>query len=280
MVWWSSNDRMDLFEQSGAAVCVGCGPARTATTSVEHGAGGWNGHVGGLSCGVQTGRGRLCSARESGDPMVLKHSERSLPTLLALCAATVVVACEPMAPSGDPLSAVPVQAAAAGGDVAPERDPRFPDEGPVELSSEDLQKKPTTAGGGTASTTKVGAAAAPAATSVTTPAASAASTASTASEATPQAQPVVQASAQAVSATAAATAGWPIRLVRTHLDEQPPSAILALPDGRRIVVSPGDMVPERGLVVMAIGRERVQLAAINSNGDHATVVPMELSAQY
>lgn len=209
--------------------------------------------------------------------MVLKHSERCLPTLLALCAATVLVACEPMAPSGDPLSAVPVQAAAAGGDVAPERDPRFPDEGPVELSSEDLQKKPTTAGGGTASTTRVGAAAAPAAASSATPATPATPAAS---ETVPQAQPVVQASAQAVAATAAATAGWPIRLVRTHLDEQPPSAILALPDGRRIVVSPGDMVPERGLVVMAIGRERVQLAAINSNGDHATVVPMELSAQY
>ena len=73
---------------------------------------------------------------------------------------------------------------------------------------------------------------------------------------------------------------WPVRLVRTHLDEQPPSAVLALPDGRRIVVSPGDMVPERGLVVMAIGKERIQLAAISSRGDHATVVPMELSAQY
>ena len=206
--------------------------------------------------------------------MVLKHSERCLPTLLALCAATVLVACEPMAPSGDPLAAVPVQAAATGGEVTPERDARFPDEGPVELSSEDLQKKPTTAGGGTASTTKVGAAAAPASASVAKPAAPAAS------EPAPQAQPVAQASAQAAAATATATAGWPIRLVRTHLDEQPPSAILALPDGRRIVVPPGDMVPERGLVVMAIGRERVQLAAINSNGDHATVVPMELSAQY
>jgi hypothetical protein len=97
---------------------------------------------------------------------------------------------------------------------------------------------------------------------------------------TPTADPKTAMRPSAAPVSASGTMGWPVRLVRTHLDEQPPSAILAMPDGRRIVVSPGDMVPERGLVVMAIGRERVQLAAVNSNGDHATVVPMELTAQY
>ncbi len=176
-----------------------------------------------------------------------------------------------MDPSGDPLAPVPVVAAVAGG--APpvgnltEGDPRFAPE-PVVLGSEDLQAKPTGDGGGT---TKVG--------STMAPAASASGNVPIVDDSEGP-QSAAQASADMAAASSAATMGWPIRLVRTHLDEQPPSAVLALPDGRRIVVSPGDMVPERGLVVMAIGKERVHLAAINSKGDHATVVPMELTAQY
>ena len=90
------------------------------------------------------------------------------------------------------------------------RDPRFPDEGPVELARK-ISRKSDHSGGGTASTTAVGAAAAPAATNVTTPAASAhrlhrdgaAGAARGAGERAGR------------RGHRAATAGWPIRLVRT-----------------------------------------------------------------
>ncbi|HCH63448.1 MAG: hypothetical protein CL927_13230 [Deltaproteobacteria bacterium] len=203
--------------------------------------------------------------------MALNPSNRSLLATLALCASTALMACEQMEPSGNPLVAVSVQTGASAGEGASQVDTRFSDADPFEISSEDLNSKSSDSASGATPATKVGAAAAPAA-----PVVPATTTAAPAA----QPQPVAQASAQAVAMSTAATTEWPIRLVRTHLDEQPPSAILALPDGRRIVVSPGDMVPERGLVVMGIGRERVQLAAIRSNGDHATVAPMELSAQY
>jgi hypothetical protein len=161
-------------------------------------------------------------------------------------------------------------APASGGSVAP-ADERFSDEPPVVMGSEDLKADPVGGTGG--ASVKVGAAVPPAPEANTEPVVEAAPV---------EAQPLVESSppSAAPAVVPGGSMAWPVRLVRTHLDEQPPSAILALPDGRRIVVSPGDMVPERGLVVMAIGRERVQLAAINSKGDHATVVPMELTAQY
>jgi len=182
------------------------------------------------------------------------------------------MACEPMDPSGKPLSPVPVVAAVRGmptgaGDIA-SGDPRFKGDDPVVLKSEDLRVAPDADVSGAGGATRVGSTVAP----------------HTDSAATPQVAATVPAAPVApttvATAPTASMSGWPVRLVRTHLDEQPPSAILALPDGRRIVVSPGDMVPERGLVVMAIGKERVQLAEISSRGDHASVTPIELSAQY
>lgn len=180
----------------------------------------------------------------------------------------LAVGCEPMDPSENPLE--PVTVAASTGDTAPAdstledqiksgKDPRFGDE-PATLTSEDTQVDPTKgseSGGGGKSPTTAGDAAAASTTSAD-------SMASTTSGVAP----------------AATLSAWPVRLVRTHLDEQPPSAVLAMPDGRRVVVSPGDMVPERGLIVMAIGKERVQLAQVSSRGDHATVAPVELTAQY
>lgn len=200
--------------------------------------------------------------------MLLRATTRSVSLSLTALVAVGLTACEPMDPSGDPLAAVPVMAAVPGtqpGAGSLEgNDPRFAAD-PVELTSEQLKAKPDEDGGGGAPTVKVG--------STMTPASSASTAASTP-------EPVSATSATAAAVVPGGSMAWPVRLVRTHLDEQPPSAVLALPDGRRIVVSPGDMVPERGLVVMAIGKERVQLAAISSRGDHATVVPMELSAQY
>jgi len=181
------------------------------------------------------------------------------------------MACEPMDPSGKPLSPVPVVAAVPG--MSPgavdlsKADPRFEGDDPVTLKSEDLRVDTEDGASGAGGAVRVGSTVTPHTDAGATPAAPQADAAA----------PVVAASAPASSS---AMGGWPVRLVRTHLDEQPPSAILALPDGRRIVVSPGDMVPERGLVVMAIGKERVHLAEVSSVGDHATVTPIELTAQY
>ena len=185
------------------------------------------------------------------------------------------MACEQMEPSGSPFSAVPVQPVGTAADEADtEADDRFSDL--ADMPSEDLRQGAT--GTGSEDAVRVGAAVSPHTAPAPAPATA------------PQAPEVVAASvvtpvavapvAAAAPASTGAMGAWPVRLVRTHLDEQPPSAILALPDGRRIVVSPGDMVPERGLVVMAIGKERVQLASVSSVGDHATVTPLELSSQY
>ena len=71
-----------------------------------------------------------------------------------------------------------------------------------------------------------------------------------------------------------------VRLVRTLPDTQPPRAILGLPDGTEIVVSPGSMVPAHGLVVVAIGRQSAQLARVTALGDHASVDSVTLTSMY
>lgn len=64
---------------------------------------------------------------------------------------------------------------------------------------------------------------------------------------------------------------WGIRLVSTVIDAQPPRAIIGLADGTEAVVQPGDLVPAAHLVVLAIGRDAVQIAQITPEGDHARV---------
>jgi len=73
---------------------------------------------------------------------------------------------------------------------------------------------------------------------------------------------------------------WPVRLVDTFPSHQPPRALLGLPDGREIVVKPGTMVPEQGLVVIAIGENSAELARVTPAGDHATVQSLTLRSQY
>jgi hypothetical protein len=90
----------------------------------------------------------------------------------------------------------------------------------------------------------------------------------------------VPAVAASVNIAAPAASGWPVRLVRTLPDTQPPRAILGLPDGTEIVVSPGSMVPAHGLVVVAIGRQSAQLARVTALGDHASVDSVTLTSMY
>jgi hypothetical protein len=74
--------------------------------------------------------------------------------------------------------------------------------------------------------------------------------------------------------------GWPLRLVSTVHQAQPPRAILGLPDGRELVVIPGEMLAEERLVILAIGDGIIQVAKIGANGDHAEIDSRTLTAQY
>jgi len=64
---------------------------------------------------------------------------------------------------------------------------------------------------------------------------------------------------------------WGVRVVAVLVDAQPPRAILGLSDGTEKVVEPGTLLPEAGLVVMAIGRDAVQLAEVVPKGDHVRI---------
>lgn len=73
---------------------------------------------------------------------------------------------------------------------------------------------------------------------------------------------------------------WPVRLVSTVAAAQPPRAILGTADGRELVVTPGSLLAEQGLVVMAVTDGRVTVARVRPDGDHAAIESVELVAQY
>lgn len=73
---------------------------------------------------------------------------------------------------------------------------------------------------------------------------------------------------------------WPVRLVSTIPQAQPPRAVLGLPSGLEIVVSPGSMLAEQGLVVVSVSAGKVDLAQIEPAGDHAKITQITLTAQY
>lgn len=88
----------------------------------------------------------------------------------------------------------------------------------------------------------------------------------------------VGASLATPTAVFAPSEGWPVRLVATVPGAQPPRAILGLPGGEELVVTPGTMVPGANLIVVAIGRQTVDVAEITAVGDHATVKARTLHA--
>lgn len=71
-----------------------------------------------------------------------------------------------------------------------------------------------------------------------------------------------------------------LRLVSTVVDAQPPRAILGMPSGDEQVVQPGTLLPEVGVVVLAIGQDVVQVAEIVPVGDHARVDTRLLTSMY
>ena len=64
---------------------------------------------------------------------------------------------------------------------------------------------------------------------------------------------------------------WGVRLMATLHDVQPPRAVLSLSDGQELVVQPGQMLPEHKLVVLAVGRDAVQIARVTPQGYFAKV---------
>lgn len=75
-------------------------------------------------------------------------------------------------------------------------------------------------------------------------------------------------------------ASFGIRVLAVLLDMQPPRAVLGLPDGREQVVTPGAMLPAEGLVVLAIGRDAVQIAKVTPSGFYARVDTQTVRALY
>jgi len=96
----------------------------------------------------------------------------------------------------------------------------------------------------------------------------------------PSAAPPVATPTAAAPADGASAEGWPLRLVSTVHQAQPPRAILGLPDGRELVVTPGDILAEEKIVILAIGDGIIQVAEISPNGDHAEIASRTLTAQY
>jgi hypothetical protein len=73
---------------------------------------------------------------------------------------------------------------------------------------------------------------------------------------------------------------WGIRLLATLHDVQPPRAVLGLPDGQEIVVQAGTFVEAHRLVVMAVGRDVVQVSRVTPQGFYAQVETETLQALF
>ena len=73
---------------------------------------------------------------------------------------------------------------------------------------------------------------------------------------------------------------WGMRVVATIPQAQPPRAILELPGGGEVVVVPGTLLPETGVVVLAIGERLVKIAEVTPQGANAEVTSRELHAMY
>lgn len=77
-----------------------------------------------------------------------------------------------------------------------------------------------------------------------------------------------------------ASGSWGVRLLATLVDVQPPRAVLGLQDGSEVVVQAGDFVDEARMVVLAIGRDAVQVAEVKPNGFYATVQTSTIRALF
>lgn len=92
--------------------------------------------------------------------------------------------------------------------------------------------------------------------------------------------PAAAARAPAWTPDSAVSLSWGLRLLSTVDAASPPRAILGLPDGSEEVVRAGDMLPEQGVVVLAVGRGVVQLGQVQPQGDHVEVESVFLRAMF
>ena len=83
--------------------------------------------------------------------------------------------------------------------------------------------------------------------------------------------PAVVAATPAWNPAQPVVANWGVAVLDTSPNAQPPRATLRFADGRPVAVQPGDLLAEHGVVVMAIGRDAVQLATVTAEGDHAKI---------
>ena len=170
-----------------------------------------------------------------------------------LVLALLFAACSPTTPGENPF--VPVKLAPPEPAPAPAEDD-FAEPVPIKLSSEDMAK------GTVAIATAAGVDV----------------------DALPGDAPVAAPPAAPVPAAPAVglppTTRWPVRLVSTIPQAQPPRAVLGLPSGEEIVVSPGSMLADQGLVVVSVSAGKVELAQVEPAGDHATITAITLTAQY
>jgi len=182
------------------------------------------------------------------------------PSPFRIAALLALVACEPMAPSGSPLQPVspaarPVAGAAVpapSGELPPPNSP-FVEEDPFTEGPEDPDADPS--GADLLLKAQLDA---PKPTPAQAPA-----------------NPVMPAPAPARTGPplgwdgtgpVEGTGSWGVTLLATLLEVQPPRAVVALPDGTERVVQPGTFLPEHRLVVLAVGRDAVQLAHIEPMG--------------
>ncbi|MDP2311995.1 MAG: hypothetical protein Q8P41_03755 [Pseudomonadota bacterium] len=179
----------------------------------------------------------------------------------AACFGAVLPACEPMESRGDIFAPAPAPAAVAAAPTDPAF--AFPTEAPLVLSSEELAEGDLPTAMATAA--GVDATVLEAADPLVAPA--------------PEA-PVAPPPPAPAPVGLPATVQWPVRLVSTLPQAQPPRAILGLASGEERVVSPGSILAEQGLVVMAVSGDKVTLARIEPAGDHARIDTIELTAQY
>jgi hypothetical protein len=87
----------------------------------------------------------------------------------------------------------------------------------------------------------------------------------------PVAEPVADTPVYAWDPDTAPPATWGIRLLSTVNTTLPPRAVIGLPDGTEEVVQPGAMLPEQSVIVMAVGKDVIEIAQVVPDGVQARV---------
>lgn len=96
----------------------------------------------------------------------------------------------------------------------------------------------------------------------------------------PEGEPEPEKTDEPVVLSAAPVGGWGLRLISTLPGTQPPRAVIALPDGKEIVVEPGTFLTEQRMVIVSIERDSVQVTKFTPDGNRAKSATETLVPQY